>query len=498
MQLRRHDKLMAPLIIVATALLLHGHRAPYVNEGVYLVRLRHVARPSYLGGDWTMKGTFGENLVFNSLLAPLANVASINVIAWVGRVTMWVTLALMLIALGKRMELNPWMSCAAVVAWMPWQLEIMGGDWMFGTFEAKPIAYCCVLGSLIAACDQRVALSLALAGAALSFHPGIGILAAPAIAIALLLCAATRRSTRRSLWMLFVTAAPGVYGIAKDFGGSSGSRELWELMATRIYPFHLNPWHFGVASVIALGFMVSAILLVYSSTSNHAHRVLTKFVVVTSVPAAFGIAAYSLGMYEWVRFFPFRFFPVAASLLFSMTVAWCVQHRHSSTASPRLIALVVIALIASFVAQNPVRSAAFMARATVREWTQPRSDLQRSYDWIRGNTPRDAVVVAPPGLDPHYDTERRQVATFGVPRWDRVAEWEQRMLAQLGSSNRGAYAELKAGVPIDALFQRLTPERVQSLARRYGATILVSETSYDLEVLHRQGRWTVYAIQGEP
>ncbi len=499
MESRSRSEIRATAIIVVAAALYFGTRAPFINEYVYLVRLRHVARPQYIQGDWSLNGSFGENLVFNTLLAPLANVLSIVAIAWLGRVIVWVTLARLVVAFGRRIALTPTTTAVAVCIWMPWQVKLVGADWMFGSFEAKPIAYCCLLAGIIAACDNRVPGALLLAGATISLHPGVGVMAAPALIVALLARRTTRARTVRWIPILLVGAGPGIFGIVRDFGGSSGNRALWKLMALHIYPFHLNPWHFGVLSAVAIAAMLVATISVLRKDpiGDHATRAtLIVFTLAAAVPPLLGVVAFGMGHYELLRFFPFRVFPVWCSLLFTLMCAHQLQQFRIDRSRSFRFVLVLGAAAAAVVAQNPVRSAAFLARRNAVEWHDPRSDLQLSYDWIRNHTPPDAVLVAPPGLDPHYDTQRRQIATFGVPRWDRVEVWETRMLAQLGSDNRSVIEALNRGRSTDDLYHELTPERLQSLSKRYGATLFVADRDYPLPIAHRQGLWIVYRLPG--
>jgi hypothetical protein len=499
---RRRPALAAWAAIVAGAFLLFGDPPPFINEYVYVVRLHAVAHPGYIPNDWSLAGSFGENLVFNTVLWPLARVLSIVTIAWIGRLACWAALAALLVALMRRLGIGLLAGTIAVGMWMPWELRIVGGDWMFGTFEAKPLAYIALLGAVVVALDGRVALAILLAGVCVSAHPGVGYAAGPAIVVALLVAPATRRAALRSVGLAAVAAVPGVVGIVRDMHGSSGSPDVWRFIARDIYPFHMDPWYFGSLTFIALVAMaVANTWYACSASGTAALRFVAHVELVTAVPTVVGIIAWETAHYQYLRFFPFRVFPILVSLGFALTAAhavprWWRARTKPLSASPVTIAIVVAFLI-GFVAQNPVREAGFLVRRVARDWTgyhDRDTELTDAYHWVRDHTPTDAVVIDPPGDDPHFDTDRAQIATFGVPRWDEVDQWEQRILEQLGPSNAAARRALDHGVSIDDEYRALTPARVRALAHRYGAGYIVTDQRYPFTQLTRVGPWLVYRI----
>ncbi len=483
--------------------MLFASRAPFINEYVYLVRLRSVADPHYLAHDWSLSGSFGENLVFNTLFTPIARAWSIVVVAWIGRVTCWAALSALLVALTRRLGIARWAGVLAVLVWMPWQLRIVGGDWMFGSFEAKPIAYVAVLGAIIAALDRRVALAMLLGGVVVSAHPGVGVAAMPAIAIALLVDPATRRAAVRALPLAALAAAPGVVGIVRDMHGSAGNRDLWRFIARDIYPFHMDPWYFGGLTLIALVAMACVnTWYAYSLERAHPLRFLAHVELVTAVPSALGLLAWTTGRYEYLRFFPFRVFPIIVSLGFALTVAHAAprwwQRREITPRPSAVLGAIALTLALGVIAQNPVREAGFLVRRNVRDWTghnaRTDTDLTRAYHWVRDHTPTNAVIIAPPGNDPHYDTERAQIATFGVPRWDEIVEWKRRILQQLGPSDAAARHALDTGTSIDDEYRALTTTRIHSLVTSYNARYLVTDRRYPFTLETHQGSWYVYRL----
>ncbi|HEY1740490.1 MAG TPA: hypothetical protein VGI86_17385, partial [Acidimicrobiia bacterium] len=427
-------------------------------------------------------------------------------IAWIGRVVCWAALAALIVALMRRLHIGLLAGTIAVLVWMPWELRIVGGDWLFGTFEAKPLAYIAMLGALAAALDRRVWLAMLLGGAAVSLHPGVGVSVAPAIAITMLVDSTTRRAAWRALPIAVIAAIPGVVGVVRDMHGSTANRDVYRFIARDVYPFHMDPWYWGKLTFLVLIAMAAVnTWYAYGPSGTRGLKLLAHFELVCAVPTLLGVVAWETGRYEYLRFFPFRVFPVVVSVGFALTTAhalprwWRARHENMRvTAMSVVTGAIVVTVLLSAAAQDPVREAGFLARRTLRDftgYTDSSTQLTDAYHWIRGHTPSDSVVISPPAQDPHYDTDRPQIATFGVPRWDAVAEWKKRILAQLGPSDAAARAALDRGVSFDDEYRALTPSRVHALVQTYGARYLVTDQRYpSFTLVHRSGPWYVYKL----
>ena len=81
----RRATALATACVVLVALVLYGAPVPRLSEELYLPLTRHVGDPSFLAGDWTMQGTFGEHWVFTHLFGPIAAAVPLTVFGWVGR-----------------------------------------------------------------------------------------------------------------------------------------------------------------------------------------------------------------------------------------------------------------------------------------------------------------------------------------------------------------------------------------------------------------------------
>ena len=93
--------------------------------------------------------------MFNHVFGPVAAAVPLTVFGWVGRILSWAVLAWLLVRLGSRIGLPPMAAAAAIVLWLVANQALIGGDWMFGTFEAKTVADLLVVGALLAATRER-------------------------------------------------------------------------------------------------------------------------------------------------------------------------------------------------------------------------------------------------------------------------------------------------------------------------------------------------------
>ena len=103
----RRATALATACVVLVALVLYGAPVPRLSEELYLPLTRHVGDPSFLAGDWTMHGAFGEHWVFTHVFGPIAAVVPLTVFGWVGRLVAWTVLAWLLVRLGDRIGLPP-------------------------------------------------------------------------------------------------------------------------------------------------------------------------------------------------------------------------------------------------------------------------------------------------------------------------------------------------------------------------------------------------------
>jgi hypothetical protein len=491
------------LVVVANVLVLYGFRVPHSNEYVYLLRLRATHDPSFLSQDWTFTRSFNEHFLFNAVVSPVTGVASVELIGWVGRVACWTVLAWLILRFAGDLGVRRWPATVALIVWLPCQSRLVGADWLFGTFEAKPLAYICLFAALLATTSRRVPAAMLLAGLTLSLHPGVGIWASGPLVLALVWWSPTRAAALRWSWLALVAAAPGVVSTLVGLGDTAASARVWDFVVHQLFPYHLDPFYFGVANVALLGAMFGFNLWWAHRRGGDLDGLLVRFQVLMAVPPVVGVAAYGIGADELLKYVPFRVFPVLVSLLcfFNLADAWQrraelrPQRDSRRSAGLTALALVVAMAFAIVVVWKPPKLYASSARDVYRDWDTETDDRQATLRWVAGNVPEDAVVVLPPGpQDTYYLAERAQIANSKAVSWDDIAGWFERMEALAPGFTELELVGSEDEADLDPLYEGLTEDQILALGREYDATYVVTPTDYGLRIVHRVGEWKVYEL----
>jgi hypothetical protein len=124
------------------------------------------------------------------------------------------------------------------------------------------------------------------------------------------------------------------------------------------------------------------------------------------------------------------------------------------------------------------------------------------YKWIRDNTPKDAVFLAPPGLDDFRLRARRGVFVDWKccpMKGDEVLEWKRRMLAEMGAKTFPAKGYALHRASNSRYFSR-SLKYLADLARKERLTHMLAgnkpqAAAAGLTKLVTRGRWTVYEVE---
>jgi len=506
------------LAVTALSLVLYGWPAPRLSEELYLPLVKRAGDPDYLRGDWTFSGAFPEHWVFNHLLAPLGRALPIEVLGWVGRLATWPLLAYLLVGLVGRLRIRPWAAAGAVMLWLVANQAVLGGEWILGTFEAKTVAYCFLLGALHASLSGRVPLALVLLGTTLALHPAVGLWGAWAGSIALLALPETRRATLRWCWLGLCFAAPGlVEGFAAIGPATDALRQFVVLVAI---PYHTDPffggttaggWQAGLRIGLLLAMFAANLWAFRRSSRDLAQRYLAAFQIAAAVPFALGIVARVLGLWSFLQLMPFRSFPLFVPLVFFAQVvrlaseSWHTgpapgtsrraRRRAERSGRRRAVGLVSGAAFIALLGTAPLLAAPRMAARNLAAWTG-RDDEGAAFEWIRENTtPSTRCIVSVDRQDAFSRTQRPLVANWQAIRYDDLAAWKRRVVDLVGSpatfDGPGWTGDLEH---LRDAYAGLDATQVERIARRYDATCLVSTTHYPFPVRHREGDVRIYRI----
>jgi len=493
----------ATALLVTAAAVFVGLPLPHDNENVYLLRLRVLQDPSYLQGDWTFSGEFSEHLVFNRVFSPVTAVLSIEVLGWIGRVACWALLAVLLLLVAGRLGVRPLPGAVALSVWIPCQLRLVGSDWVFGTFEAKPVAYVFFFAALLLALRGSVIGAMVCSGLVVAFHPGVGVWASPPLVAALLIDAESRRAALRWCWLAALFAVPGVVGVLLSLDNAAAEREFYTFLVDQVFPFHLDPFFFGPANFLLLTGMFGYSVMYHLrwGPRTRALRLVGMFEILLAIPFAVAVVVFLVGADEWLKYLPFRVFPVLTTIFFVLDLALVWQNRkplwraRDTTAAQLVLGATAALIIATLVIWNPVRLTAFAVRENYREWTAEDDDLERALRWVATDVPGDEIVIAPPWLaDAFYFGEHPLIANTTALPWDAAIEWRDRIADLLGKESLNDGPRLDDEDAVARAYDGLTAADILSLVERYDARYLVSRSDYDFEVVHRSGDYRVFEL----
>jgi hypothetical protein len=383
----------------------------------------------------------------------------------------------------------------------------MAGEWVVGGFEAKGLAYACVLAGLVCLVKNRWNLALFALGCATAFHGLVGGWSLVALAVAWLL-EGPPRPRLTTLWPGVLAAIfPAAVGIWPALAMNADATSQVVAQANQIYVYqrlthHLLPQTFAGDMVLKHLLLIAVLACLWIATPRGEGRSrLLSFAVGAVLIAVAGglIAVATASRPEW-----------NASLL---RYYW---FRLSDAVVPVGVALGVVGWLMSTSRLRPLRTCwglgvvAGIAALHLTGYaidrlvpTRPRADKASKVadyaawrhltDWVSQHTSHDALFLTPRSQQTfNWYTGRSEVVTWkNIPQdASGIAEWWARLNDIYGAESGGDQEEW-----YDSLAE-IPAERLQQLAGKYGFKYLVAEAEppLALPVLYRNESYAVYRM----
>ena len=467
--------------------LFHAKTVPFSNEFLYLLRLE----PNFLPNDWTFSSPANEHWLFNFVFSVPARVFSLELIGWAGRIAAWSLCLIALIKLGRRWEISYRAIAVSIFLWLACAQAVVNDEWIFGGFEAKTVAYVCLLFALDEFSSRKIILPSVLLGLSFSFHPAVGLWAIPAIGLALLF---EKIATADFLKLVGITFVFSLFGLlplfAEQAGASAYSFDDWQFIVLYRVPWHLDLFQFSKSGMILLYAMLAFNVWAIWKSDDFALRFLLIFQIALGLFFLLGFLLRWMEIYPLLRFMPMRLFPVITPVFFIFTVFYTVP-RLASKQQKIAVSLFAILVIAAL---NPFGKGFYQIRETVRTQTTAPDDFQETSIWIAKNTATNAVVIQPPHRrDFWYLSRRASIASFAYPTFNRLSEWRARV-ADLTGNWQISKGET-ASEEIETAYNRLSSEQIERLKNKYAATHLVSRAVYSYPIIFETETYKVYQIR---
>lgn len=474
------------VILLFAIALFCGKTVPYSNEFLYLLRLKTDFPPS----DWTFSQPANEHWLFNFIFSFPARVFSLEIVGWLGRIAVWILCLTALLKLGERWEIPHWARAISTFLWLAFGQAVVNDEWIFGDFEAKTVAYVCLLFALNEFSKKKVILPSVLLGLCFSFHPAVGLWAIPAIGLALLF---EKIPTVDFVKVVGLTGFFSLFGLIPLFIEQSNAVAYsftdWEFVVLYRVPWHLDLFQFSKSGMLLLCAMLIFNCFALWKSEDFALRFLLKFQIWLGAFFLFGLSLRWLELYPLLRLMPMRLFPILTPLFFIFTVFRFVPRLDSKNQkiAVSLFAIAVVVLL------NPFGKGFYQIRETAQTWTAARDDFQKTSEWIASNTPTDSVVIQPPNRrDFWYLSKRASIVSFAYPVYSHLSEWRVRVADLTG--NLTISKGETANEEIEAAFNQLSDEQIKSIKNKYGASYLVSRAVYSYPIIFETETYKVYQL----
>jgi hypothetical protein len=379
------------------------------------------------------------------------------------------------------------MSTAGILLWLGAGQTVVDGEWMIGTFEAKCLAYICLLFALDGLLRDKVAYPGVLLGLTFSFHPAVGMWSILAVGIALLVSKRRVAEITNVATLTLLLSLPGLVPLLIG-GAMHGGADDWRYLELVRFPQIFDPFLWPKTAIVLVYLQLAFCVMIYmKGERKRSDTFLIAFLAALGVFFTLGILLRAAGQFELMEMMPTRLFPVFAPLFFFWYLARAFEQRMFA---PPATAVAIVAFVAIMLWQSPFATANDQLHQTVESWQGGVDTTDDAFKWIAANTPNGAVAIAPPWRQDYWwQTRRAQVVSWNFPTYTDLGEWHTRVQALAGDTPR-----TKEGDTRTEFYYSLPKAKIDSIASETGAEYLVSDASYPYKVLFESGETRVYKL----
>ena len=507
--LERIESVLCVWVLITAYSFCHAP-VPGVNEPHYLPKAKHYWEPDWCRGDFFLESS-NPHLVFYQTVGWLTQAFLFEDAARLGRMVVLLFLASGLQRFARTLTGDRWSGVVATVAFLLLQsIGNFSGEWVIGGVEGKVVSYACVLYCLSECAGRRWVFAGPWLGAAIAFHPLVGLWTLTALGMTALIGWLPRRSpglmAPRELKseafligavLLVCLAAWGVLPALDTMRGAS-PREAFEATFVQVFfrlKHHVDPMEFPASHyVLYAGLSVIAWLLSRVLPRSSEQTTLNRLVFCAGVIALCGVAAgygdrpptempyFKLRM-KLLKFYPFRLFDALLPLLVALQIASLFsRQRLASILVPRRVQMAAMAVafgVALFLNAG--------WGSVNRMNAQQEADWRAACEWIRGNVANESLFLTPDeSWAFKWFAERPEFVarkdcpqdSAGMVEWNRrlnfIQKWGQENLTPTG----------------------YTEQQARSLSAETGITHVVSRRfgPFDLPIIYQNETYRIYEI----
>ena len=443
------------LVTVATNFSFSGYM---INEVDVLPDARQFFEHNWLPNDWYLNLDIEYRYLFNSIFGPIISWLGFKYGALFTRSLIYFFLAFALHCFFRTIHLRFSLMLLVVYFFLKHQ-SLVADEWIIGGAETKSIAYAFVLLSFSAFFLKHYGYGFALAGMAMSFHVLIGLYPIFCTAGALLANWKTYSSEWQTIasrsWVFFVT---GIFGLRTIIAHLMPHVSIDVIRASDIYvnyrlPHHLLPAAWGQDLwVLVLALATCFFLTIYFIGRSRIYKFIAAYALGSVLLFVLGISIYKLGHTHLLKYYWFRFPDVMVPFMSCVLTGLILNafangylplrylphipwHRMLPVLS-RGLSVVLIIFAAGVIFRSTWQLQEKLLNS-IRAGERDSGENAPMLEWIKENTPKDAVFLIDPTMSDFYIYPQRAVfVTFKhLPQSEAdILEWYERI--KLCNGNR--------------------------------------------------------------
>ncbi|GAB4533963.1 MAG: hypothetical protein Tsb0014_19840 [Pleurocapsa sp.] len=503
------------------------------NEVDVLPLAKQYLDPSWIPNDWYLNQEPGYRLLFQTLVGWLIIQYGFLAGSIIGRLISYTLIAIGLVLIGKQLRLSlPFLLLTIVLFTYlnkGCQQGVIAGECLVGGLETKVFAYGFVLMALSFFLAERYILMSLFLGIATSFHVLVG--GWTVLIIIGWFC------LRPYQGLFKIKKAIPLMFLSYIFGSIFAFPAIWEqlFVATPInndvpassymyvfmrLPHHLNPftWTQGqwTEAIIYLIILVASMtLLRYLAQKRNSQdsdeilrdrkqQKLGHFALISLIPFLSGLlVAFFDSQGKLLQYYPFRLADIMLPLITCLLFVCVLEHgffRHKSRLK-LFICLILLSISVSLQAVD-FQQRLLALQQFPSEEQEVSLEWKKMSNWIKNNTPQNAVIISPPVELPNFSwlTERATIAKYKLFSQtktrliEQYKRWDDLSGNTLSDSFVNGVLQGDTRTILTSGYNNLTTAQAEALMKKYHANYLLTNVEHklDFSIAYRQEPYILY------
>lgn len=503
------------LLILAIFFVAAGDPTPGVNEQHYLTRLKHFWQPSWCAGDLFLESP-DAHFTIVWLIGWTTRLAPLPAVAWAGRLLTWGLLAWVWQRLSWAIVPRRFAAVGSAGLWLTGMLQgHLAGEWVVGGVEAKGFAYVFVLLALTAYVEDRWRAVWVHLGIATALHALVGGWSTLILLALWLLHGRAAAPIRTLLPSLALGGAIGLAGVAPPVVMNWSTPPDVVAEANQIYVFQRLPHHLAPLSkpadwlaeragrhAVMLALLIGAAWWAPRQRDPVGQRLrrvigfaggaMLLMLIGLAIESAF--AAQPARAASLLRYYWHRLTDIAAPMAVALTATQAIQVGIAAKRPVGVVGLALSLAVTAWGLAGPLGARLADRRAPADKSVANPADWRDACQWVRANTPRDAVFLTPR----YANSFKWRAHRAEVANWKDIPQDAASMVAWRRRVRELAYhpADESGLVRRARSLGHLGGPRLRELGRAYGASYALTNLRRPagLPIAYSNATYVVYEL----